>query len=190
MIAGDIAAELDITASTLSHHLDRLEARGRGERAAGRHVPLVHREHRRPRGPTAFPVRGVLHAQPRNQPGQTHIRQALKDLTMEQDHRDRSREIRRSRPPGGLGPGGDVRAAARPPIPAAIRSRRISTATQKPASCPTLALQASLGCGNPTALAELKPGETVLDLGIRRRHRRAALAPAASARPARPTAST
>jgi ubiquinone/menaquinone biosynthesis C-methylase UbiE len=26
-------------------------------------------------------------------------------------------------------------------------------------------LRASLGCGNPTALAELKPGETVLDLG-------------------------
>ena len=30
---------------------------------------------------------------------------------------------------------------------------------------PALALRASLGCGNPTALAELKPGETVLDLG-------------------------
>lgn len=30
---------------------------------------------------------------------------------------------------------------------------------------PDTALQASLGCGNPTALAELKPGETVLDLG-------------------------
>jgi 2-polyprenyl-3-methyl-5-hydroxy-6-metoxy-1,4-benzoquinol methylase len=30
---------------------------------------------------------------------------------------------------------------------------------------PEEALQASLGCGNPTALAELKPGETVLDLG-------------------------
>ena len=30
---------------------------------------------------------------------------------------------------------------------------------------PDAALQASLGCGNPTALAELKPGETVLDLG-------------------------
>ena len=30
---------------------------------------------------------------------------------------------------------------------------------------PELALRASLGCGNPTALAELKPGETVLDLG-------------------------
>lgn len=30
---------------------------------------------------------------------------------------------------------------------------------------PQEAVLASLGCGNPTALAELKPGETVLDLG-------------------------
>ncbi|MGD0902555.1 MAG: methyltransferase domain-containing protein, partial [Terracidiphilus sp.] len=30
---------------------------------------------------------------------------------------------------------------------------------------PASAVQASLGCGNPTALIELKPGETVLDLG-------------------------
>jgi SAM-dependent methyltransferase len=30
---------------------------------------------------------------------------------------------------------------------------------------PEQAVRASLGCGNPTALAELKPGETVLDLG-------------------------
>jgi len=32
-------------------------------------------------------------------------------------------------------------------------------------SLPEAAALASLGCGNPTALAELKPGETVLDLG-------------------------
>src|SRR5947209_8699117 len=30
---------------------------------------------------------------------------------------------------------------------------------------PEAALKASLGCGNPTALASLNPGETVLDLG-------------------------
>ena len=30
---------------------------------------------------------------------------------------------------------------------------------------PDAALKASLGCGNPVALAELRPGETVLDLG-------------------------
>ena len=33
------------------------------------------------------------------------------------------------------------------------------------ATLPAEALQASLGCGNPTALAELHPGEVVLDLG-------------------------
>src|SRR5205807_3671082 len=30
---------------------------------------------------------------------------------------------------------------------------------------PAAAVRASLGCGNPTALAKLSPGETVLDLG-------------------------
>ena len=30
---------------------------------------------------------------------------------------------------------------------------------------PEKALKASLGCGNPTALIDLHPGETVLDLG-------------------------
>jgi arsenite methyltransferase len=33
------------------------------------------------------------------------------------------------------------------------------------AAVPAAALQASLGCGNPTALAELHPGDVVLDLG-------------------------
>src|SRR5579859_1759873 len=33
------------------------------------------------------------------------------------------------------------------------------------AAVPAAALQASLGCGNPTMLANLRPGETVLDLG-------------------------
>jgi len=33
------------------------------------------------------------------------------------------------------------------------------------AALPAEAVAASLGCGNPTALAELKPGEVVLDLG-------------------------
>jgi hypothetical protein len=36
--------------------------------------------------------------------------------------------------------------------------------TQK-GGVPEKAVLASLGCGNPTALAELKAGETVLDLG-------------------------
>jgi SAM-dependent methyltransferase len=38
-------------------------------------------------------------------------------------------------------------------------------ATEETQWLPTEAVLGSLGCGNPTALAELKPGETVLDLG-------------------------
>ena len=38
-------------------------------------------------------------------------------------------------------------------------------AADQTACLPTEAVAASLGCGNPTALAELRPGETVLDLG-------------------------
>jgi SAM-dependent methyltransferase len=37
--------------------------------------------------------------------------------------------------------------------------------TDEAAALPEAAVQASLGCGNPTALADLRPGETVLDLG-------------------------
>ena len=37
--------------------------------------------------------------------------------------------------------------------------------TTQAGQIPEEALKASLGCGNPTALAQLKPGETVLDLG-------------------------
>ena len=38
-------------------------------------------------------------------------------------------------------------------------------AASQTAAIPEEAVRASLGCGNPTALANLVPGETVLDLG-------------------------
>ena len=44
-----------------------------------------------------------------------------------------------------------------------ITSNLYDTAQQ--GEVPDTAIKASFGCGNPTALAELKPGETVLDLG-------------------------
>ncbi|HLY62742.1 MAG TPA: arsenite methyltransferase [Terriglobia bacterium] len=43
-------------------------------------------------------------------------------------------------------------------------TQNLYDAAQK-SELPSEAVQASLGCGNPTALAQLKPGETVLDLG-------------------------
>ena len=53
---------------------------------------------------------------------------------------------------------------------------------------PEDALKASLGCGNPTALAQLNPGETVLDLGSGGGID-VLLSASVSGRPARPTGS-
>ena len=54
---------------------------------------------------------------------------------------------------------GPAGCSGRDPITANLYSDRES------GEVPELALAASLGCGNPSALADLKPGETVLDLG-------------------------
>jgi arsenite methyltransferase len=54
---------------------------------------------------------------------------------------------------------GSVLEASRDPI-----TSNLYDAAQKD-ELPDTAIKASLGCGNPTALAELKPGEVVLDLG-------------------------
>jgi arsenite methyltransferase len=53
----------------------------------------------------------------------------------------------------------DVSALTSDPITSGLYS------DQEAQGLPEAALLASLGCGNPTALAELHPGETVLDLG-------------------------
>lgn len=55
--------------------------------------------------------------------------------------------------------GGGTTCGDRDPI-----TRDLYDATQADA-IPGAALAASMGCGNPTALLELRPGETVLDLG-------------------------
>ena len=60
---------------------------------------------------------------------------------------------------------------------------------QQKAGVPAEAMLASLGCGNPTALANLNAGETVLDLGSGGAS--TSYCPlSASGRPAKPTAST
>jgi len=60
-------------------------------------------------------------------------------------------------PPSGCGCGGEV--AVPDPITGNLYT------DEEAGWVPGLAQRASLGCGNPTALAELHPGEVVLDLG-------------------------
>jgi arsenite methyltransferase len=106
----------------------------------------------------------MLHAKPRDQPGQAHVRQALKDTTMDkitETVRERYAEAARRVVAGqaatcGCGTGSD-------PCCDPITSNLYGGA--EAGEVPDSALKASLGCGNPTALAELKLGEIVLDLG-------------------------
>ena len=72
--------------------------------------------------------------------------------------------------------------AATEPFGAALYGAEASEA-------PEAAVGASLGCGVPTAVADLHEGETVLDLGSGAAPTSSS-APAASARPAGPSAST
>ena len=55
--------------------------------------------------------------------------------------------------------------ATNPAVPARRASGQPSTPRRSRATLPEAAALASLGCGNPTAVAELRPGEVVLDLG-------------------------
>jgi len=58
----------------------------------------------------------------------------------------------------------DVAGACCGPTGEAAWGEALYDSTQR-ASLPEAAVLASLGCGNPTAVAELRPGEVVLDLG-------------------------
>ena len=73
--------------------------------------------------------------------------------------RERYSEAARRVSQGGSCCGGNAALAGTNPI-----TSNLYDVSEKGA-LPEAAVLASLGCGNPTALAELKPGETVLDLG-------------------------
>jgi len=72
-----------------------------------------------------------------------------------------AREVRPGRAAGGGGASGCCSTASSCCDPITANLYDAAQGGEVPAD----ALAASLGCGNPTALAELKPGETVLDLG-------------------------
>jgi arsenite methyltransferase len=64
--------------------------------------------------------------------------------------------------------GGAVRSCCAGPVSCSTTLDPITSnlySTDQKAGLPEAAVLASLGCGNPTALAHLNPGETVLDLG-------------------------
>jgi arsenite methyltransferase len=85
----------------------------------------------------------------------------MSEISIKETVRDRYAEAARRAASGGSSccGGTSAIAGAKDPI-----TSNLYEASQT-LGLPVAAVQASLGCGNPTALAELNPGETVLDLG-------------------------
>jgi ubiquinone/menaquinone biosynthesis C-methylase UbiE len=74
--------------------------------------------------------------------------------TVREKYGKMAEQVRTGDDTGCCGPGGDCS-----PVTANLYDRG------ETAGIPETAVRASLGCGNPSALAELRPGEMVLDLG-------------------------
>ena len=83
----------------------------------------------------------------------------MSDADIKEAVRERYSEAARRVSQGGSCCGGNAALAGTNPI-----TSNLYDVSEKGA-LPEAAVLASLGCGNPTALAQLKPGETVLDLG-------------------------
>src|SRR3989441_4829162 len=134
------------------------EGRGARERPAGRALGLLRVESRGARRDRGVRVRGKA--------GQTRRELRPRVLRLERDHQMKDEQIKQSvkqkygqaalRVLGG--DRGDCGCASDPV------SRNLYDAAET-AALPEGAVRASLGCGNPTALAELHAGEVVLDLG-------------------------
>ena len=88
----------------------------------------------------------------------------MSDATRLHDQiRDRYAEAARAASTGRVD--SDARAACCDPSTGEAVFGKILYSELERSSLPDAAVLASLGCGNPTAIAELQPGETVLDLG-------------------------
>src|SRR3989441_13286936 len=134
------------------------EGRGARERPAGRALGLLRVESRGARRARGVRVRGKA--------GKTRRELRPRVLRLERDHRMKDEQIKQSvKQKYGQaalhvlgGERGDCGCASDPV------SRNLYDAAET-AALPEGAVRASLGCGNPTALAELHAGEVVLDLG-------------------------
>ena len=166
-------SELDALASS-----GQAEERGPGEVQPGRHIPPVLGEHggvagtawasctpsaaRATRRSSRRGNRSVLQVGARNENNDGTSRKSSKRNT----GRRRCASPRRAE-----------RCCGAAPVEwrAAIRSPRICTTPAQAGQMPEEAVLASLGCGNPTALAQAEAGRDGARSGLGRRHRRAAV---------------
>ena len=172
LVVGEIQEELDIPNSTLSHHLDKLKNEGPGARTAREHLLALHRQHRSAcrsccssSMPSAAPA--TRRFNPRDIVQIAEDRRGSHDRTREPPT-DIKEVVREKYGQAALRvkSGGSTCCGATPASDSCcdpITSNLYDAA--QAGQLPEEAVLASLGCGNPTALAQLNPGEMVLDLG-------------------------
>ena len=164
LVVGEIQEELDIPNSTLSHHLDKLKAEDLVRVERKRHLPPLHRGHRHVAGIAPVPLRRVLHSQPSREARKRNTKDTMDTQdTAATDIKDVVRE-KYGQTALRVGSGGSSCCGATPSCGCDPITSNLYDASQTD-QIPEQALQASLGCGNPTALAQLNGGEIVLDLG-------------------------
>ena len=166
MVVDEIQAETGVAGSTLSHHLEKLKndelVTAEREKAFIRY---------RANTDALEELLGFLYAECCTRNKADRAARESPPSASEERHEYRTRQRRRSRKYGQAA----LRARdgrrqlllrRRRGVRRLLRSDHVeSVRRRQEGEVPDLALKASLGCGNPTALAELKPGETVLDLG-------------------------
>ena len=169
MIVGDIQSEIDIPNSTLSHHLDKLK---------NENLVTVRREgtylwYRANtdalKDLTRLPVRRMLHPQPCGRAKRFSFDFQVKRETYMSSENIKSIVQEKYGEAAKRAASGQASACCGSSPASAIDGCDPITANlygeNEAGSVPEAALRASLGCGNPTALAKLAPGEIVLDLG-------------------------
>ena len=175
LVVGDIQEQVDIPKSTLSHHLEKLRPKilsmcdARAHFCVTRQIqkhyrncsvscmPNAARETRRwmPERSSKFadrcPLRGELAMSGPQITNGSNIREVVKEKYGE--------AARRVKAGGSSCCGATAASGCCDPITSNLYGAPQTN------DIPEEALLASLGCGNPTALAKLNPGEIVLDLG-------------------------
>src|SRR5262249_10330104 len=135
------------------------------DRPARRHVPSLRREHRDAAGAPRLLVCRVLHAKQGDQARGDH-RLLLGDGMSTADIKE---VVKTKYGQAALRARTDAASSCCVTPAAADACRDPITSNlygaDEAGALPEEAVRASLGCGNPTALAALNPGETVLDLG-------------------------
>ncbi len=165
LVVGEIQEELEIPSSTLSHHLDKLKNEGLVNVQRESTFLRYTAEHRRFARTLEFSLFRVLHAQQGGAARSDRTNLQVGEFRDERYGYQRScqRKVRAGRAAGEerrqLVLWIDRRRECGDPI-----TSNLYDAGQA-SQIPEEALLASLGCGNPTALAQLSPGEMVLDLG-------------------------